>query len=80
MFNEDFRDPQVWRHGDYWYLIAGSAENDYGCVLLYRSTDCRHWSFMNKLVESFGELGSVCECPNFFELDGRYVLLFRHMD
>ena len=74
--NEDFRDPQVWRHGDYWYLIAGSAENDYGCVLLYRSTDCRHWSFMNKLVESFGELGSVCECPNFFELDGRYVLLF----
>ena len=35
--NEDFRDPQVWRHGDYWYLIAGSAENDYGCVLLYRS-------------------------------------------
>jgi len=71
----DFRDPKVWKYGDHWYMVVGSAKEGLGTVLLYKSTDLNSWKFVNYLVESFGELGTVCECPDFFELDGKYVLL-----
>lgn len=72
----DFRDPKVWRHGDHWYMVVGSTTHDHmGRVLLYRSQDRHNWEFVNYLVESNGELGPVSECPDFFQLDGRWVLL-----
>ncbi|XP_026753759.2 sucrose-6-phosphate hydrolase-like [Galleria mellonella] len=72
----DFRDPKVWRHGDFWYVVIGSKTLDErGRVLLYRSTDLKDWEFLSILGESTGDLGYMWECPDFFELDGKYVLL-----
>ncbi|CAK1595751.1 unnamed protein product [Parnassius mnemosyne] len=72
----DFRDPKVWRHGDHWYVILGSKTNDKrGRVLLYRSTDMKSWEFLTVLAESQGDMGYMWECPDFFELDGKFVLL-----
>lgn len=71
---KDFRDPFIWKHDGKWYMLLGSAKNGYGCIPLYVSDDGICWQFKNYLVESLGELGTVCECPNFFELDGKYVL------
>ncbi|XP_072931583.1 sucrose-6-phosphate hydrolase-like [Epargyreus clarus] len=72
----DFRDPKAWRHGDHWYVIIGSKTDDSrGRVLLYRSEDMKNWQFLNVLGESNGDMGYMWECPDFFELNGKFVLL-----
>ncbi|KAM3956948.1 beta-fructofuranosidase [Aphomia sociella] len=72
----DFRDPKVWRHGDYWYVVIGSKTSDErGRVLLYRSPDLKEWEFLSIIGESTGEMGYMWECPDFFELDGKFILL-----
>lgn len=70
----DFRDPFIWKHEGKMYMLIGSKKNGFGCIPLYVSEDGLNWEFKNYLVESLGELGTVCECPNFFEVDGKYVL------
>nr|ACX49763.1 beta-fructofuranosidase 2 [Manduca sexta] len=72
----DFRDPKIWKYGDYWYVVIGSSTHDArGRVLLYRSQNLYDWEFLTVLGESNGELGYMWECPDFFELDGKYILL-----
>ncbi|CAB3223564.1 unnamed protein product [Arctia plantaginis] len=72
----DFRDPKVWKHGDYWYVVIGSkTPDDRGRVLLYRSPDMISWDFLNVLGESTGNMGYMWECPDFFEMNGRHILL-----
>ncbi len=47
-----FRDPCLWRESGTWYLGLGSGERGKGgCVLLYRSQDLRHWTYLHKLAE-----------------------------
>lgn len=71
-----FRDPKVWKHEDHWYMILGTRKEDVGKVILYKSEDLRKWGYLGVLAESDGTLGYMWECPDFFELDGKYVLLF----
>lgn len=72
----DFRDPKVWKHGDEYYVILGSKTDDKrGRVLLYKSKDLKSWKFLSVLGESNGDMGYMWECPDFFELDGKFVLL-----
>ncbi|WP_017811233.1 glycoside hydrolase family 32 protein [Paenibacillus shenyangensis] len=72
-----FRDPKVWKHNDTWYMVLGNATPDgHGRVILYHSSDLRAWTYSGVLAASDGTLGFMWECPDFFELDGRYVLLF----
>ncbi|MFS0637926.1 glycoside hydrolase family 32 protein [Mesobacillus foraminis] len=71
-----FRDPKVWKHRDSWYMILGNATKDeVGRVILYRSADLRKWEYIGVLAQSDGTLGYMWECPDFFELDGKHVLL-----
>jgi len=88
----DFRDPKVWKQGDIWYMVTGvtdgvsdliepsnSQKNGLGKVCLHRSKNLKNWEFVNYLVESTGELGTMLECPNFFPLDGKWVLVYSPM-
>jgi len=80
-----FRDPYVWREGDHWMLTLGSGLRDKGgMVLLYTSPDLRHWSYLHPLVEGAAsntktvnpvDTGDMWECPDFFPLGDRHVLL-----
>lgn len=71
-----FRDPKVWKHNDMWYMILGNATKEkVGRVILYRSADLRKWEYVGVLAQSDGTLGYMWECPDFFELDGKYVLM-----
>lgn len=72
--SRDFRDPKVWKHGDVWYMVVASCKDGCGKALLYRSADLKCWSFWKTLAESDGKLGTLWECPDFFELNGIYVL------
>lgn len=72
-----FRDPCVWREGGEWRMLIGSGLKDMGgTALLYRSPDLVRWEYMNPLcVGNQAETGTMWECPDFFPLGGKHVLL-----
>jgi beta-fructofuranosidase len=74
---EGFRDPFVWREADGWYCVIGSGiVGEGGNVLLYRSTDLVHWEYLHELCRGeIAETGRMWECPNFFPLGDKHVLL-----
>lgn len=73
-----FRDPCVWREGDRWLMAVGSGVRHIGgVILLYGSPDLRAWTYLGPLCTGNNrETGDMWECPSFFELGGRYVLVF----
>lgn len=73
----DFRDPYVWRDGDTWYMVLGSQIVDYGGVIfLYRSSNLVDWEYLNPLYSSDDhQYGQIWECPNFFRLGDKWVLM-----
>lgn len=77
--NANFRDPKVWKHGEMFYMVCGSKKNNLACALLYRSEDLKKWEFFNVLAESRGEFGYMWECPDFYEIGDKYVLMFSPM-
>lgn len=72
-----FRDPFVWKEDNDWLMALGSGRKGVGgMVLLYRSNDLRKWEYLHPLVESDDQaLGTMWECPNFFPLGDKHVLL-----
>ncbi|MEO1772233.1 beta-fructofuranosidase [Enterococcus sp. 665A] len=79
----NFRDPKVWKHADYFYLVCSAKKDDLGQALIYRSKNLEDWEFFNVLAESRGEFGYMWECPDFFPLKNatgeKYVLTFSPM-
>ena len=72
----DFRDPKIWREGDTYYMVVGNRPADgSGSILLYESGDGFHWKYDGVLASCHNQFGRMWECPDFFPLDGKYVLL-----
>lgn len=74
-----FRDPKVWKKDDTFYMVCGARKKDYAQALLYRSKDLLNWEFFNVLAESRGEWGYMWECPDFFQIGEKFVLMFSPM-
>ena len=80
-----WRDPSLWKEGDTWYMVIGSGEVGKGeMALLYTSTDLRKFTYQHplaiaKLDPKSQDLSKpftwMWECPEFFFLDGKPVLL-----
>ena len=79
---EDFRDPKIFTasDGSYRMLTANRTEPDSSQLLLYRSTDAFHWEFAGVFADNKGRFGRMWECPDFFELDGKGVILVSPQD
>ncbi|PMC39280.1 sucrose-6-phosphate hydrolase [Bacillus sp. UMB0899] len=71
-----FRDPKVWRHDGKWYMVLGNRVDQLGNVILYESTNLVDWEYKGDIARSTGKMGYMFECPDFFELDGKHILLF----
>lgn len=73
----DFRDPFVWREGEWWYMLLASAlETGGGAALLYRSKNLTDWDYRGPLLTGkIEETGELWECPNFFPLGDRHALI-----
>jgi sucrose-6-phosphate hydrolase SacC (GH32 family) len=72
------RDPWVWKEADGWYLIVGSGlKGGKGAVVpLYKSPDLVHWQYLHPLYQgNAAQDGGFCECPAFFPLGDKHVLL-----
>ncbi len=84
-----FRDPYVWREGNVWMLILGSGlRNQGGAILLYSSRDLRHCTYLHPLIQGSPvstknvnpvDSGEMWECPDFFPLGDKHVLLISTM-
>jgi beta-fructofuranosidase len=80
-----FRDPAPWRQGDVWFTAIGSGiRGKGGVILLYRSSDLRHWDYLHPLYQGSSsgraaanpvDSGDMWECPDFFPLGDRHVLI-----
>ena len=81
-----FRDSFLWRQDNYWILgVASGHFKKGGCILLYRSKDLRAWEPLHELTsghwtekESINPVdsGEMWECPDFFPLGKKHVLLY----
>ncbi|MCY4247465.1 MAG: glycoside hydrolase family 32 protein, partial [Chloroflexi bacterium] len=73
----DFRDPFVWRGESCWYMaLASHIVGVGGAVLLYRSQTLSDWQYAHPLyVGEKARSGRNFECPNFFPLGDKWVLI-----
>lgn len=77
---EDFRDPKVWQYNDIFYMAIGSKRTDFiGQILFYVSDDGNNWRYLNQLTLG-KDFGTVWECPDIFELNGKHVLMISPQD
>lgn len=81
-----FRDPFLWQQGAYWCLGVGSGQRKQGGrILLYRSRNLHDWEYLHPLASGDWterdsvnpvDSGEMWECPDFFPLGGKHVLLY----
>ncbi len=77
-YAKDFRDPKIWHEPEEncFFSVAGIRVQDQsGAVALFSSKDGFHWNFVNILDRSRNQYGRMWECPDFFELDEKAVLI-----
>lgn len=78
---EDFRDPKIWKEEDVFYAVAGSrSEDTSGQIILFSSQDIHHWNYEGIIESCRKEYGAMWECPDFFALDNRQVLIVSPQD
>ncbi|MFC4401918.1 glycoside hydrolase family 32 protein [Gracilibacillus xinjiangensis] len=73
-YTAHFRDPKVWKEDEQFYMVIG-AQNELkeGSVVWFTSNDLKEWQFGGTLATGFGYMW---ECPDFFSLNGKDILLF----
>lgn len=78
---KDFRDPKIWKEGNIYYLVACTMnKNRDGRAVLFQSEDLRNWKYLSVLADNREKYGKMWECPDFFELNGKHVLIVSPMD
>ncbi|MCI8374130.1 MAG: glycoside hydrolase family 32 protein [Lachnospiraceae bacterium] len=78
----DFRDPKIFQKADKTYgcVMGNCTEEKDGQVLLFHSPDGFSWSYERILLSNQKRFGRMWECPDFFSLDGKQVLLVSPQD
>lgn len=80
----EFRDPYIWQteDGSYRAVVANANKdgNKATQISMFKSDDAFHWSFDKVLFEDYRRIGIMWECPNFFPLGGRQLLIASPMD
>jgi len=84
---EGFRDHAVWNEGGTWYQLIGSGIKGVGgTALLYSSMNLLDWEFLHPILVGTKSqappqgTGSMWECPDFFPLGERHVLVISILD
>jgi beta-fructofuranosidase len=77
-----YRDPFVMREGDGWRMFVGAADSaGTAMALTYTSTDLTRWTYDGVAASRSTDerspvwMGALWECPQFVEVDGRWVMV-----
>lgn len=73
----DFRDPCIRRGAKGFEAWVASKRGNEGVILHFISKDIFAWKYQNVFL---GSLGTMCECPDYFEWNGKKVLLTSIID
>ncbi len=78
----DFRDPKMMPspEGGYDCVIGNRTDDTSGAVLLFHSEDGFTWRFVTILDRCHNEYGKMWECPDFFALGDRDILMVSPQD
>lgn len=78
---EDFRDPKIWKEDGVFYVVVGSRSSDgSGQIALFSSKSLQEWKFCSILDKSENRFGKMWECPDFFKVDEKQILLLSPQD
>jgi len=74
---EHWRDPYIWKEDGGWLMaLCGQYANEQiGRVFLYQSQNLQSWEYAGVLTQGAEDQGRGWECPNYFPLGDRYVLV-----
>jgi beta-fructofuranosidase len=77
-FEGDWRDPFIFQEAGRTFIVLGANVADQATVALYEAEDSglAHWRYRGILYQLPQTQLRFLECPNFFKLDGKWVLLF----
>lgn len=79
--NIDFRDPKVWKEDNVFNMVVANRNRDgNGQILLYQSDTLTDWKLTSVLLEYKQNYGKMWECPDFFPLDKKQVLIISPQD
>jgi len=71
------RDPKVWEDsGKYYMMLGAQRKNLTGTLIIYESNNAIDWNFKGELKTSLVNFGYMWECPDFFKLQGKDILVF----
>lgn len=78
----DFRDPKIWRKkdGTYCCIVGNRSADGSGQILMFISPNGFEWKYKKVLCANNNRFGLMWECPDFFKLDGKWVLLTSPQD
>lgn len=71
----DFRDPKVFEYQGEYRMIVGTKYDGHGRIVQYKSQDLLNWIYVGILFDDY-EYDNVIECPDLFEIDGKWVLMY----
>lgn len=78
---EDFRDPKIWKDGDTYFAVVGSKDaSGEGQLALFSAKELTDWKFEKILDSGKGRYGTMWECPDFFSLEDRQILIVSPME
>lgn len=77
-YTDNFRDPKVFKGNDgkYYCIIGVQDNNELGTVIYYESDDLLNWTFKKEIETTYKGNGFMWECPDYFELEEKGVLIF----
>lgn len=77
----DFRDPKIWKEDERYYIVVGNKTLDMdGQILMYSSEDGINWKYEKNVIKNNRRFGIMWECPDYFNLDEKQVLLTSPQD
>ena len=59
-------------------VLGGRLKGDKGAVLVYESGDLKEWKLL-RTITTPEVFGYMCECPDYFELDGEKILSVQNL-
>lgn len=69
------RDPKIYeKNGIYYMFLGARSKEDKGMVLVFKSADLENFTYHMR-IESNDKFGYMWECPDFFELNGKDLLI-----
>lgn len=78
----DFRDPKIILspEGGYDCVVGNRTDDGSGAILLFHSDGGFAWRFVTVLDRCRNEYGRMWECPDFFGLDGKHIIMASPQD